>query len=1059
MPDWGDINDWQELIKWDYDPGGGPVTRTLNTAIDVRIFSASVEPPSTSAFCYTDEGVFLVDEWAISEDTTTATITGRDGSKLLQDYEMVPIAYRNQKLDRVIKDIAQRAGVVNLNIATSTLTEEELSTGVTEEQLDTDEVVEIQKGNIVWSQNQTPWAFLQQVANADLGVFYFDDSGVLQYQSKESIADFDTSTPTHTLTPDDNIISGGYKTELVKNAISLTYVKPELSKTTVSLWDLTDETVLSSTSLAVQCTSGDKTIVVGDISDWQQQGYFKLDDEIIKYNSRTDNSFDDCERGWLGTTPASHYPTFTNDKWTFSPTAAWSISGGVLQTYDETYENGTGELIPDAGWVYALSDGNTFNTSSFNDDITFTGYARVQAYPWKIAVIIPADTADPQDNHYRFVIKTKAMPGEIKGTSDADVYVLQEVRNGNVTTLKSITNPKKTVFSGNRFKFAVQYEGNDLSLFINNTRVLHYEIDTETDEDDGDPGVDLQIDQPFRIGVAARGRGPTTFDSFSVEGLPDSGQPGALLMKESFGKVIYEIRRFDMEYTEFPAFGVQYALSEPDEVEVVSFIPEAFKATAYVRNRIDGLTMLAGTPPGDDQLPRFFYVYGQAVENTNESQTIELENTESISKYGRQELAVSLPWVQSESHAKILAQYLLDIYKEPVKLITTNISVIPNAKIGNIVSYSYPRLGINEEYVITNISMDLGENGNINQTLTLRNHVRIPLAPYLGEQNNAVACPIENPDEDFWVGGGIQQSMPLVTTGYTEQIYTETTSPVISTDSLRIPIRVWRPSTDAPTNVTDGIPDPLPPSLSSSGARNTIIWAHEGWPVSKDEVSNYSEIRRWLIKILRWGAKRHNVVFVDYRGSGGHSADYFNAHDALHSDLDDLKAVRDWVVGQSFSNGETVLMGYKYGATMALYSTLAYPTSYNGFVSICGTPNIGCSMQKNEYSDFRVDRIAKGFGGTPNEGAADYISTSPAYQTADITNNPIFMIAAENDSYASIEDVYHFYNAANDSGKNIEVAAYEGEVGGWLFGMDADDRNAGFRTDPWKRVVKFLSTI
>jgi hypothetical protein len=77
---------------------------------------------------------------------------------------------------------------------------------------------------------------------------------------------------------------------------------------TQSLWRAPDPTTLSSVALTANINSSANTIYVSTTEDppFPTSGYLKIESEIVKYSSKTRNSFNNVERGQFQTTAASH---------------------------------------------------------------------------------------------------------------------------------------------------------------------------------------------------------------------------------------------------------------------------------------------------------------------------------------------------------------------------------------------------------------------------------------------------------------------------------------------------------------------------------------------------------------------------------------------------------------------------------------------------------------------------------------------------------------------------------------------------------------------------------
>lgn len=987
---------------------------------------------SSGEYEYVDYGTFVIDDTQISSNNSLS-ITGRDFSKYLQDSRMPPFFYENYRLHEVVRDVVERAGIEEYQIDTSVLGREELATGVTREFIGVDELSDIIHDNNVWNVDSTYWEFLQQLANSDLGAYYFDREGKFIYKAKEEFSD-PTGEYDYDLTEEDNLLTFSSQRQIAKNIFKLRYKVPHKSEEPLGLWEATEPIILDTTSLAGIVDSATDTIPVGTIEDWNRQGYVQIDNEIIKYNDRTDNAFLKCERGHLGTTPAPHYPTNSEADWNFQG-GDWQITGGQL---------------------VARNQGNSWGRALYLDEFAhqrynMKGILTINSAPYRCGIIVRA--ANPL-KHYMFSIKSVARINESDGvTGDAaeHLYQLYEVDAGDLRLLEQTGDKKKVkrlVYTSQPTEFQVQVDKEQLSLFIRGTRVLTYEL---TDDD-------IDVAFPAKIGFAARGKGPTEFDRVQLSSLSEGTQGETLLWSEMFGKPVYEIRKFEPEFANSPASGIQYYLTNNNNAEVIYFKPGPFKASAYVKNLRDGLTVINYTFSGEDEdFSEYFYMTGYGIKSEEEKE-VQLKNDVSIVKYGKQELDMSVPWVQSETHGEALLEYLEDVYSDAVDLVQVGIHPNPLIEIGKVVKLSGSEYNLlfsqNDErnkniFHVTEIRTDINSQG-MTQNLGLRSLARKTMVPVV----SGVAASVAVPPSSFYVNNEFDYAPTLSYPGYSETVYGKSSTDVpVSTDALTIPITVWRPSNTAGTIDNNNIMNPS--ANPAGGSHKTIIWAHEGFPFNKNEEPNDYYIKKWLIKIVRKG---YNIIFVNYRGTGSFGAEHFNKMSYGRIEIDDLNTVANWADAKSYV-GKIIFGGYGHGGHMALSATRVYP-GWDGYFAISGTPNVGASILRPEtnWPRFVVDRYTEALGRI-EDGSSEWIGYAPVGDITSITSGKILMVNGQLDTFASIKDVYEFHAAATAAGKNITTYAYKNETQGFVFMGDAGNPNKIFQSDPWLRIMYWLDNV
>lgn len=274
-------------------------------------FEVAIGVLTNNNYTYIRQGTFYADVWSLTDDTTKANISARDASKFLQDKQVPQLFYQGVAIGEIVRDIVERAGILDFDIDTSRLSSDivrpsDLNRG---EFTNIEDIVCIPSEHTVWTdEDKSYWEFLQEIAIADLAVFYFDDDGKFKFRVKESLTD-----PNHPdmgikmkLDQDTHIISATYKSDIIKNVYTVDYFIPRLSRSRAGLWEADTPTILDATTLGGSINATDTVIPAGDISDWHDEGYFKVDNEIIKYERRSDTAFYECIRGVLGTSPAPH---------------------------------------------------------------------------------------------------------------------------------------------------------------------------------------------------------------------------------------------------------------------------------------------------------------------------------------------------------------------------------------------------------------------------------------------------------------------------------------------------------------------------------------------------------------------------------------------------------------------------------------------------------------------------------------------------------------------------------------------------------------------------------
>jgi hypothetical protein len=153
---------------------------------------------------------------------------------------------------------------------------------------------------------------IEQVTLADLGRFYIDEENKARYE--HFYAFFEPSIDQHantqiTINDDNNIIDASYNVQLQANKVVVKIAGLSSNLVGVQpLWRADDPTTLAVVNLESNVSSSANTITVSSTTDppFYKAGYLVIDNEIMKYSSKSDNTFNNLERGLFGTTAASH---------------------------------------------------------------------------------------------------------------------------------------------------------------------------------------------------------------------------------------------------------------------------------------------------------------------------------------------------------------------------------------------------------------------------------------------------------------------------------------------------------------------------------------------------------------------------------------------------------------------------------------------------------------------------------------------------------------------------------------------------------------------------------
>jgi hypothetical protein len=164
----------------------------------------------------------------------------------------------------------------------------------------------------LYGNDQTIKQIIDDITFAELGRLYINELGQAKYEHYFRF--FEPSIPQHsniqsTISDSNFIIDAGFSVQLQCNKVTIPL--SGVQKGTGSrqqLWVAEEDTTLATVELSANLTSNANVVFFSSNTDipFPSAGLIKIGSEIIKYNSRTGNSFTNLERGQYQTVAASH---------------------------------------------------------------------------------------------------------------------------------------------------------------------------------------------------------------------------------------------------------------------------------------------------------------------------------------------------------------------------------------------------------------------------------------------------------------------------------------------------------------------------------------------------------------------------------------------------------------------------------------------------------------------------------------------------------------------------------------------------------------------------------
>lgn len=160
---------------------------------------------------------------------------------------------------------------------------------------------------ILYGSDETYWDSMLTIATADLGMFYLDEYGILQYEYRNTLHEelFDRyQIPQYAFSDSKNIVSGEYTSEVQTNKVTVKINNLSLKTNQDEvLWEAEDGESLAVTLSTESISPASDSIQISSVTDpqWTDSGYIKIDNEIIKYSAISGSSLVGLSRGLFGT--------------------------------------------------------------------------------------------------------------------------------------------------------------------------------------------------------------------------------------------------------------------------------------------------------------------------------------------------------------------------------------------------------------------------------------------------------------------------------------------------------------------------------------------------------------------------------------------------------------------------------------------------------------------------------------------------------------------------------------------------------------------------------------
>lgn len=193
---------------------------------------------------------------------------------------------------------------------------------------------------------------------------------------------------------------------------------------------------------------------------------------------------------------------------------------------------------------------------------------------------------------------------------------------------------------------------------------------------------------------------------------------------DEFGQQCHEFRQFDVTFEKKPVLYSSVYVSNDSQIVTDEYIHNPFGANFILANASRFNSVVNGedtkTYGSDNPVDQQLMITGRTIQQ-GEAQDYEVENEQAIRARGEISLEVASEWIQSESAAKALGDWIVENWSEPADNVEVEVFGNPLFQIGDLISVNYPPRDMEaatHKYFI--ISLDNSWDNGLVTTLSLR---------------------------------------------------------------------------------------------------------------------------------------------------------------------------------------------------------------------------------------------------------------------------------------------------------------------------------------------------
>jgi hypothetical protein len=193
---------------------------------------------------------------------------------------------------------------------------------------------------------------------------------------------------------------------------------------------------------------------------------------------------------------------------------------------------------------------------------------------------------------------------------------------------------------------------------------------------------------------------------------------------DEFGQEVHEVRPYEITFDKKPVLYSTLYVSNSDQVVTDEYIHNPFGAHFIIANAARVNSVVNGedtlTYGSSNPVQQKIIITGRTVQQAEATDYV-VENEQAIRARGEISIEFESPWIQSESSAKAIGDWIVDNWSEPADEVDIEIFGNPLIQIGDNVALNYPpkdMVSTTHRYFV--ISVDQSWENGLTTSLSLR---------------------------------------------------------------------------------------------------------------------------------------------------------------------------------------------------------------------------------------------------------------------------------------------------------------------------------------------------